>query len=71
MIAFTGISKQAFSGQTVTGATTTYLVGVGLAVAGLIILTVGFLGIVLSFVLEILDREHKDPSVASTSPRAT
>ena len=54
-------------GQTVTEVTATYWIGVALSLAGLIILIVGVVGIILAFVLEILDREHKTPSVTPTA----
>lgn len=63
IIAFAGITSHYegwwIFGQTVTEVTTTYWVGVGLSLVGLIILIVGVVGIILAFVLEILDKEHK------------
>lgn len=71
IVAFAGITSHYegwwIFGQTVTEVTATYWVGVALSLGGLIILIVGVAGIILAFVLEILDREHKTPSVTPTS----
>jgi len=53
-------------GHTVTEVTTTYWIGVTIWVAGLIILIAGVVGLILAFVLEILDRQHKTVSETST-----
>lgn len=70
IVAFAGITSHYegwwIFGQTVTEVTATYWVGVALSIVGLIILIVGVVGIILAFVLEILDREHKT-SATSTS----
>lgn len=64
-IAFAGISSHQegwwIFGQTVTDITATYWVGVALSILGLIITIAGITGIILAFVLELLDRE-KQPS---------
>ena len=64
-IAFAGLSTHQegwwiFS-ETVTDVTTTYWVGVTLSILGLIIMIGGITGIILAFVLELLDR-GKTPS---------
>ena len=64
-IAFAGISSHQegwwIFGQTVTDITATYWVGVALSILGLIITIGGITGIILAFVLELLDR-GKTPS---------
>jgi len=70
-IAFAGISTHQegwwiFS-QTVTDITVTYWVGVALSLSGLIITIAGITGIILAFVLELLDREKQPPTKRETS----
>jgi len=70
-IAFAGISSHQegwwiFS-QTVTDITATYWVGVALSILGLIIMIAGITGIILVFVLELLDREKQPPTQRETS----
>ena len=64
-IAFAGISTHQegwwIFGQTVTDITATYWIGVALSILGLIITIAGITGIILAFVLELLDR-GKQPS---------
>lgn len=52
-------------GTTVTDVSATYWVGVTLSLAGLIIVIIGIVGIILSFVLEVLDKSPK-PSTTQT-----
>jgi hypothetical protein len=46
-------------GSTVTDITATYWVGVGIAIVGIIFLIAGVFGILMAFLLEALDRQHK------------
>jgi hypothetical protein len=60
IVAMSGISSHEegwwiFS-RTVTDVTTTYWAGVAISLAGLIVLIAGVTGIVVAFVLELLDR---------------
>lgn len=70
IVAFAGITSHQegwwiFS-QTVYEVTTTYWIGYALSVVGLIILIVGVVGIILAFVLEVLDRQRKTPMATPT-----